>query len=322
MAKVKGVKKIKLTPGSTKTRRARAAKPLLTKPTDPEIEHPPVSILASVVVEDAPVSPGGAVTGALPRQKKQPPAHVKAALDRAMARSEGKDDPPIDTAGVDPALVREFGAETREERMAREDADTAKIDAKISPPVEPALERQMVFYPVKGPGGRPSSYKPEYCEVARKYCEAGGTDHELADIFDVSVSTIKNWRAEHLEFLTACAIGKLNADNEVERSLYQNAKGYHRRVQKVMQFQGVPFSVEQIEHVPGDVGAQKHWLANRKPDQWRLNADDGGKDKGALQAIGEMTMVELARRLALTLTRGMAVEDGGAMIDVSPDPAT
>jgi hypothetical protein len=38
------------------------------------------------------------------------------------------------------------------------------------------------------PIGRPSSFKPEYCQQATELCLSGATDAELANTFDVAVS--------------------------------------------------------------------------------------------------------------------------------------
>lgn len=305
MARPKGsTSKRTLTPGAGK-KHARKAK-----------EHRPLPTV-DVVVDSAPVGLRGS-SGALPRSKRTTAPHVKAALERALATSEGKDPPPVSTKGVDKVLVKEF-SETTEERIAREDAETAKIDAKIGGvEPEPSMEREAVFYPAKKPG-RPTLYRPEFCDIVRRYYEAGATDFEVAELLDVSVAVIPRWRAEHLEFRLACQLGKDAADNEVETSFYQNAKGYYRKTEKLFQFQGVPFRVESVEHVPGDVGAQKHWLANRKPLDWRADRDLPPTDP-LVNAIGQMTMVELARRLALTLTQGMRAEE--ATIDVTADPAS
>lgn len=297
MAKVKGIKKRKLTPGGPKTRRALPVK----APVEASGTLPPAP--ADVVVDSAPVlTTGGSPTGALPRSRKKPPAHIQAALDRALATSEGKEAPPADTTGVDPALVREF-SEGGEAPTARPGPTTSSEPVGV-----------VTRYPL-GPG-RPSPYRPEFCEAAKQYYESGATDYDVAELFNVSVWSLRRWRAEHIEFRTASAIGKANADNEVERSLFQNATGYTRRTEKVMSFQGTPFVVEHLEHVPGDVGAQKHWLANRKRDEW--SSDPDVKPSDPLAAVGAMTMIELARRMGTLLVSGMKAEARVVEHDDSP----
>lgn len=123
--------------------------------------------------------------------------------------------------------------------------------------------------------GRPSSYRAEFAKQAEKLCKLGATDDDLADFFDVTITTIKNWKSRHPPFLAALKGGKEAADDRVERSLYQKAVGYtHDAVKIVTVAQGnnmgsVVESVPYREHVPPDTTACIFWLKNRRPDLWR-----------------------------------------------------
>lgn len=127
----------------------------------------------------------------------------------------------------------------------------------------------------KHPGGRPTRYKAEYCEQARKLCLLGYTDKELADFFGVVESTINKWKKDHKEFSESLRAGKAVADADVADSFFKRAKGYTTRTEKpvtVSDGSGMGSHVEQhpIEvHVPGDPGAALNWLKNRQPDKWR-----------------------------------------------------
>ena len=48
--------------------------------------------------------------------------------------------------------------------------------------------------------GRPTAYRPEFCELAHNYCLLGATNPELAGFFDVAPRTIDNWIASHPAF--------------------------------------------------------------------------------------------------------------------------
>ncbi len=126
----------------------------------------------------------------------------------------------------------------------------------------------------KHAGGRPTRYKQEYCEMARKLCLLGYTNPELADFFKVATSTIVKWKKDHQEFSTAIMSGRENADAEVAVSSYQRANGYTITTMKpipVAQGKGMPTIVEQhpVEtHVPGDSRMQQFWLMNRQRDKW------------------------------------------------------
>ena len=118
-------------------------------------------------------------------------------------------------------------------------------------------------------GGRPSKYKPEYAEQAKKLCQLGATDEDLADFFSVGIRTIANWKAEFSEFLQALKAGKDEADDRVERSLYQRAVGYSYDAIHFTSFQGAVTKTEYREHVAPDVTAQIFWLKNRRSEAWR-----------------------------------------------------
>lgn len=119
--------------------------------------------------------------------------------------------------------------------------------------------------------GRPSSYKPEFVEQARKLCELGATDIDLADFFEVSGRTIYRWQAEFPEFCQALKAGKAAADERVERSLYHKAVGYTHDAVKIFLPAGAakPVYAPYREHVAPDTTAAIFWLKNRRPEQWR-----------------------------------------------------
>lgn len=125
------------------------------------------------------------------------------------------------------------------------------------------------------PAGRPSKYKAEYAEQAKKLCQLGATDEDLADFFGVAVRTISNWRTEHEAFLQALKLGKQEADDRVERSLYRKAVGYTFDAVKIFMPAGAndPVYAEYREHVPPSDTAAIFWLKNRRPDLWRDKKD-------------------------------------------------
>ena len=115
--------------------------------------------------------------------------------------------------------------------------------------------------------GRPTTYRLEYAEQARKLCRNGATDREIADILGVCVRTFYRWRAEYDAFAEALKAGKEFADDRVERALYERACGYEYDDVKIFHPSGAkePVIVPITVHVPADVGAAKQWLATRRP---------------------------------------------------------
>jgi hypothetical protein len=102
-------------------------------------------------------------------------------------------------------------------------------------------------------GGRPSSYKTEYVELALHFSRLGATDKDMADAFDVSEVTLNAWKQSHPEFLKSLKEGKLLADARVSTALYTRATGYEKN----------------DKHYPPDTTACIFWLKNRQPDKWR-----------------------------------------------------
>ena len=134
-------------------------------------------------------------------------------------------------------------------------------------------------------GGRPTAYKPEFAEIARRACQIGYTDQELAELLEVSVRTLSNWKHEHDEFLQALKAGKEVADDRVERSLYEKAVGFRVEAVKIFMPAGAkkPVYAPFIEHHAPDTTAGIFWLKNRRPDLWRDKHELTGPNGGPIQ---------------------------------------
>lgn len=146
--------------------------------------------------------------------------------------------------------------------------------------------------------GRPSTYKPEFAKQAKKLCQLGATDMELADYFGIPRTQLYRWRNAYPEFARATKIGKRVADDLVERSLYQRAVGYSHEAEKIMQHQGKAVRVKYVEHYPPDTVACLAWLNNRKPKAWRrvIPPDQPGDDSDIPPPIAVTIEFKDARR--------------------------
>lgn len=132
----------------------------------------------------------------------------------------------------------------------------------------------------RGPGGRPTKYTDQTAAQAAKLCALGATDAELANFFEVAVSTISLWKVQHPEFSEALNPAKDVSDDRVQRSLYQRAMGYeHDEIDiRVVGTKLVKTPIR--KHYPPDVTACIFWLKNRRPQQWRTDPDpNGGEGK-------------------------------------------
>lgn len=158
-----------------------------------------------------------------------------------------------------PASIK--AAVDRAERRAKgEELPEAPADPILTVPPTTSLGR-----------GRPTDYKPEFVEQAKKLCALGATDDQLADFFGVNQATINRWKVTHQDFCESMTVGKTYPDNLVERALYQRAIGYTFEEEKTVSPKGaeVPITITSKVHVPPDVTAARLWLLNRRRNEWR-----------------------------------------------------
>lgn len=134
---------------------------------------------------------------------------------------------------------------------------------------------------------RPSLFEPEYVEQVEKLARLGATIEEIADFFEVSHQTIKNWSAKEPEFLAALKRGRAASDMEVSDSLYKRATHYEWVEQQAIKLKTVTYGdngkrlkeEERVELVevqkvaPPDVTAMIFWLKNRRRADWRDRQD-------------------------------------------------
>ena len=138
---------------------------------------------------------------------------------------------------------------------------------------------------------------------------SGFTDRELAELFDVSLSTIEKWRRQREEFRNVLKIGKAEADKRVERSLYERATGYSYNTVKIFRDKnGKVIKVPYVEHVPPDVTAQIFWLKNRDPARWR--------DAWQVEAVTGKYIIS-----DRPMTEEEWIRERATMIDVTPEKA-
>ena len=132
---------------------------------------------------------------------------------------------------------------------------------------------------------RPTKYKAEFAEQARKYCLLGATDKELAGLFGVDEATINRWKDAHQEFCKSLKEGKDEADAKVADRLFNRALGYSHPEDKIFNNNGTPMVVPTTKHYPPDTTACIFWLKNRQKDQWRDKQEHEltGKDSGPLE---------------------------------------
>lgn len=75
------------------------------------------------------------------------------------------------------------------------------------------------------PGGRPTKYKPEFCEVVIRVGEQGDTITAMAEACDVHRETLHDWMEAHQEFSAAVKRGLQKAQAWWERKGLEMAVG-------------------------------------------------------------------------------------------------
>jgi hypothetical protein len=134
--------------------------------------------------------------------------------------------------------------------------------------------------------GRPTKYKQEYDEQAEKLCKLGATDEEIADFFEVDVSTINNWKIDYPHFFESIKKGKILADSNVAERLYQRALGFEHDSEEIKVSDGEVIRVQIRKIYPPDATAAIFWLKNRRPKDWRDKQEVDQRITGNVQFNG------------------------------------
>lgn len=154
-------------------------------------------------------------------------------------------------------------------------------------------------------GGRPSEFDPAYCEKAEKLCLLGVKDTDLAFYFNVSEQTFNVWKKKHPELVEALKKGKDDADANVGKSLYQRALGYSHPDVHISNYQGDITVTPITKHYPPDPTSCIFWLKNRQRALWRDKQEHEMTGKDGTPLAQPVDDVELARRVALMLRKGI-----------------
>lgn len=136
--------------------------------------------------------------------------------------------------------------------------------------------------------GRPTKYKDEFAEQARKLCVLGATDADLADFFNVTEQTINNWKNDHEGFFESLKVGKDYSDSLVVQALFKRATGYSHPEDKIFNHAGEPLVVPTEKHYPPDATSCIYWLNNRQPDLWRGRREPEGDTNDLVSLFAEL----------------------------------
>lgn len=150
-----------------------------------------------------------------------------------------------------------------------------------------------------GEQGRPTKYKPEYDNQAYLHCRLGATDKQLAELFQVTLQTITNWKNDYPSFFASLKKGKDEFDtNSVENALLKRALGMtvtETRLSGGGDDDESPAAVETRKEIPPDPTAMIFWLKNRNPDRWRDKREHEVNSRVTVQPSADMSPEDAAR---------------------------
>lgn len=151
----------------------------------------------------------------------------------------------------------------------------------------------------KHAGGRPNTYDPKrYPAIAAAFARDGKSQSEIARIFGISRDTLHDWTRKYPEFSDSLRETREQADGRVTASLFQKAVGYEvEEIEQSIDEKGRKRLKKTKRHIQGDVTAQKYWLANRRPAEWREKVDHQhtGKDGGPIETEVTHIVTDLAK---------------------------
>jgi len=168
----------------------------------------------------------------------------------------------------------------------------------------------------KHAGGRPSEINNINLNKVAVLTKKGFTDKEISDFFDINELTLNRWKKKNPEFGKSLKEWKSEADEKVEKALYQRALGYEYDEVTYEKSKigglGVKLSkgeVETIKHcdtnktkvitkqVVPDVLAQIFWLKNRQPERWKDKTDiEHSMSDSTIEKFSTLPVSELLKK--------------------------
>ena len=123
-------------------------------------------------------------------------------------------------------------------------------------------------------------------DAVKLMCERGFTDDEIRQCLHVSDRTWDRWKKKNTEFYNEVRDWKIRADRNVEKSLYERAKGYtcpETKPQWVQDDNGGRWEYADLEkHYPPDPTSMIFWLKNRQPEKWRDKQEINNSHSGEI----------------------------------------
>jgi len=132
---------------------------------------------------------------------------------------------------------------------------------------------------------------------------------QLAEFFDVSETTINNWKKQHPEFLVSIRAGKAVADAEIANALYHRANGYSHPDTDIRVIDQKIVKTEIIKHYPPDPKFCIFWLKNRQKMYWRDNNSFDHAIDAKVEVNDESDRLDTAKRVAFLLQKALKAKE-------------
>lgn len=144
--------------------------------------------------------------------------------------------------------------------------------------------------PINGPHG---VYLPDNLQLVRLIAMRGASDEEIESVYGLGSGTIKKWKQAYPGLEKAITEGRTRADGEVLCSLYKTAIGYHEYEEQAVGGKD-PMVLKVKRYFPGQFLAQKHWLANRKREEWpaKETVEHTGKNGEAIKVESRNDLID------------------------------
>lgn len=151
------------------------------------------------------------------------------------------------------------------------------------------------------------------CKRATEFALLGASNGDIAAFLGIDISMFERWTVEKPAFRRALQKGRELGDVRVARALHRRATGFTAKARKVVMVAGEPQVVEYDEEIAGDVTAQRFWLTNKRPGQWR--------ERTGAEAGQSIDLVALVNALHERRGDNAKVVDGTATVDEAEGPS-
>ena len=140
--------------------------------------------------------------------------------------------------------------------------------------VTPKKRKKAVKAKPKAKMGRPTKKNNLDYDVLKMMFQKGCTDLEVAKALRIHQRTLQRWKTDNPDFCRIVRDWKDEADNVIEKSMYERAKGYSHPEEKIFNGLDGIISVDTVKHYPPDTAAGKFWLTNRRPKEWKEKTEN------------------------------------------------